>query len=324
MTETIVQLKQVSKQYSMLTSQSKQLLSIFKSPEKKPSFFALRDVTFEVKKGETVGLIGLNGSGKSTLSNILAGIILPTYGEMSICGEVSLLAIGAGLKPTLSGIENIRMKCLMLGYSTQEIEHMIPAITEFADLQSFIHQPIKRYSSGMKARLGFAIAVQIDPDILIIDEALAVGDTTFYKKCTDKIAEFQAAGKTIFFVSHSLSQVQNLCDRIIWIHYGEVRLDGPAQEVGLEYSKFVHRYNKLSKEDKQAYQTNLKKRQMNTIHGKDKPTFASKKEAKSYPLATIMYLGSLWLLVLVSAIFMESSHFATKVYEIIASFWNFS
>ncbi|EUJ42247.1 ABC transporter ATP-binding protein [Listeria riparia] len=324
MPETIVHLKQVAKQYSMLASQSKQLLSIFQPAEEKPSFFALRDVSFAVKKGETVGLIGLNGSGKSTLSNILAGIILPTYGDMHIRGEVSLLAIGAGLKPTLSGMENIRMKCLMLGYSTQEIEQMIPAITEFADLQGFIHQPIKRYSSGMKARLGFAIAVQIDPDILIIDEALAVGDTTFYKKCTDKIAEFQAAGKTIFFVSHSLSQVQNLCDRIIWIHYGEVRLDGPAQEVGLEYSKFVHQYNKWSKEEKQAYQTECKQRQMDTSLHQEQPAYPSQKEGTGSQRGTLWYLSALWILVLVSAMLMESSHLATKVYEIIASFWNFS
>ncbi|MBC2303629.1 ABC transporter ATP-binding protein [Listeria booriae] len=322
MVENAVEAEHISKQYSMFTSQSKELLYFWKKSKKKPSFLALRDVSFQVKKGETVGFIGLNGSGKSTLSNILAGIILPTYGEVKMNGEVSLLAIGAGLKPTLSGVENIRMKCLMLGYSNKEIERMIPDITEFADLHDFIYQPIKRYSSGMKARLGFAIAVQIDPDILIIDEALSVGDTTFYKKCTDKIADFQTAGKTIFFVSHSLSQVQHLCNRIIWLHYGELRLDGPADVVGLEYSKFVHRFNKLTKEEKQAYQTNLKQRQKNKIE-QDKDSITHNKLKWHRRQSPFIYLSILWLVVIVSALGMESNLFATKVYDLIASLWQF-
>ncbi|WP_430534607.1 ABC transporter ATP-binding protein [Listeria rocourtiae] len=316
MIESMVSVQRVSKQYSMITSPAKQLRSLFHPRAKKPAFLALRDVSFEVKRGETVGLIGLNGSGKSTLSNILAGILPPSHGSVQTGGDVSLLAIGAGLKPTLSGLENIRLKCLMLGYSNAQIAEMIPAITDFADLHDFIDQPIKRYSSGMKARLGFAIAVQINPDILIIDEALSVGDTTFYKKCTDKIAQFQAEGKTIFFVSHALSQVRTLCDRIIWLHYGEVRLDGPAEEVGLEYSKFVHRFNKLSKEEKTEYQQKLKKRQTNTH---ELQRSLSNKKQPDVRKTTVVYLSILWAFTIFSAIAMESSTFFTKLQEIIAS-----
>ncbi|MBA3926034.1 ABC transporter ATP-binding protein [Listeria rustica] len=319
MIESMVSVRHVSKQYSMITSPAKQLRSLFHPREKKPEFLALRDVSFDVKRGETVGLIGLNGSGKSTLSNILAGIIQPSHGTVQTGGEVSLLAIGAGLKPTLSGMENIRLKCLMLGYSNAQIAEMIPAITEFADLHDFIDQPIKRYSSGMKARLGFAIAVQIDPDILIIDEALSVGDTTFYQKCTDKIAEFQQEGKTIFFVSHALSQVRTMCSRIIWLHYGEVKLDGPAEEVGLEYSKFVHRFNKLSKEEKTQYQQTLKKRQNNSNQLDIKHTYNQRKVNNEFRKSTVIYLSILWIFTIFSAISMESDMFFTKLQEIIAS-----
>ncbi|EUJ27878.1 ABC transporter ATP-binding protein [Listeria cornellensis] len=323
MTESMVSVTHVSKQYSMITSPAKQLRGLLKSNREKPTFLALRDVSFEVGPGETVGLIGLNGSGKSTLTNILAGIIQPTHGKVHTRGEVSLLAIGAGLKPTLSGMENIRMKCLMLGYSNQQIAEMIPAITDFADLHDFIDQPIKRYSSGMKARLGFAIAVQIDPDILIIDEALSVGDTTFYTKCTDKIEQFQEEGKTIFFVSHALSQVRTMCDRIIWLHYGEVRLDGPAEEVGLEYSKFVHHFNKLSKEEKTEYQQNLKKRQNNTNQIDTPRTYKQDKANGGFRQSTIVYLSILWTFTIFSAIAMESGMFFTKLQEIIANILQF-
>ncbi|WP_099224793.1 ABC transporter ATP-binding protein [Listeria costaricensis] len=312
-----VEVNHVFKQYSMLTSQSRELLALLKPVKNQPAFLALQDVSFQVKKGETVGLIGLNGSGKSTLSNVLAGIVPPTSGEVKIKGEVSLLAIGAGLKPTLSGVENIRMKCLMLGYSTKEINRMIPEIIEFAGLQSFIHQPIKRYSSGMKARLGFAIAIQIDPDILIIDEALSVGDTTFHKKCTDKIKEFQALGKTIFFVSHAMSQVQNLCDRIIWLHYGEVRLDGPADEVGLAYSKFVHQFNKLSEEEKKTYQADSKQHQM---QAKMARSVAADQKANSL---TWLYQGGLAVWIIFSAACMEVSEFSAKIYDFIGHFLKF-
>ncbi|MBC1912732.1 ABC transporter ATP-binding protein [Listeria booriae] len=319
MTEPIVRVAHVSKQYSMITSPAKQLRSLLRPTKSKPAFLALRDISFTVQPGETVGLIGLNGSGKSTISNILAGIIQPSHGTVETKGEVSLLAIGAGLKPNLSGMENIRLKCIMLGYSNQQIAKMIPAITEFADLHEFIDQPIKRYSSGMKARLGFAIAVQIDPDILIIDEALSVGDTTFYKKCTDKIAEFQASGKTIFFVSHALRQVRDLCDRIIWLHYGEIRLDGPADEVGLEYSKFVHHFNKLSKEEKKEYQQNLKKRQANVEQLDTSHAYSAKKAHGAIRKSTILYLAILWVFTIFSGLFMESATFLAKFHELLAS-----
>lgn len=245
----------VSKSYQMYTKQSDKLLDIFLPNKKKSNrnFNALNNVSFEIYEGETVGIIGINGSGKSTLSNLLAEVMPPSSGILTINGETSLIAINAGLNKQLSGLENIELKCLMLGMKKDQIKKLTPQIVDFADLGHFIDQPVKNYSSGMKSRLGFAISAYTDPDILIVDEALSVGDKTFYKKCLNRIDEFKAEGKTIIFISHSLSQMRSISDRVLWLHHGKVREFGAAKEVLDNYDKFIKWFNNLSKQEQKEY-----------------------------------------------------------------------
>jgi ABC-2 type transport system ATP-binding protein len=193
-------------------------------------FTALRDVTLDISAGHSVGLIGPNGAGKSTLLNILTGILRPTTGTVEVNGRVSsLLELGAGFNGELSGRDNVYLNASLLGLSRRETDRHFDSIVAFSELEDFIDNPVKHYSSGMYVRLGFAVAVHVDPDILLVDEVLAVGDEAFARKCLDKIAEFQREGRTILFVTHALDLVEQICDRGIVLDHGRVVFDGDPQ-----------------------------------------------------------------------------------------------
>ena len=199
-------------------------------------FWALRDVSFEVPVGQTFGIIGSNGSGKSTLLKCLAGILEPDNGNLKAEGRMAaLLELGAGFHPDLSGRENISLNGAILGMTRREIEKKFDGIVAFAGLEQFIDTPVKNYSSGMVVRLGFAVAINVEPEILIIDEVLAVGDEEFQQRCFEKIEQFRKDGRTIVFVSHGLSQVSQLCDVALWLDKGAVRTIGPSYKVVSEY-----------------------------------------------------------------------------------------
>jgi ABC-type polysaccharide/polyol phosphate transport system ATPase subunit len=198
--------------------------------------WALKDIDFEIEEGESLGIIGPNGAGKSTILKLVAGIMRPTSGEIMIRGKVSpLLELGAGFHHDLTGRENIYLNAALLGISEGETKAKFQEIVDFSELERFIDVPLKHYSSGMYMRLGFAVAVSVDPAILLIDEVLAVGDEAFQRKCLAKIEEFQKEGRTIIFVSHALTTVAEMCHRALWLDQGRIRTIGPADRVVEEY-----------------------------------------------------------------------------------------
>lgn len=204
-------------------------------------FWALKGVDFEVPSGATFGVIGSNGSGKSTLLKCLAGILIPERGFVKVEGRISaLLELGAGFHPELSGRENVFMNGAILGMSKKEITDRFDSIVEFAGLEDFIDTPVKNYSSGMFVRLGFAVAANVEPEVLLIDEVLSVGDESFQRRCAEKIDEFRRDGRTIVFVSHGLGQVEQLCDDVAWIDKGDLRMIGPSAEVISAYQGDSH------------------------------------------------------------------------------------
>lgn len=202
--------------------------------------YALNGVSFDVKKGETVGIIGTNGSGKSTMLKIITGVLNPTGGNVEIEGRISaLLELGAGFNSEYTGIENVYLNGTMTGFTKEEIDGRLQEILEFADIGDFVHQPVKTYSSGMLVRLAFAVAINIDPEILIVDEALSVGDVFFQAKCFKKFEDFKKEGKTILFVSHDLSSVQKYCDRVVLLNKGNKLAEGSAKDMVNLYKKVL-------------------------------------------------------------------------------------
>ena len=243
MEEYAVEFRHVSKIYKLNRKEKN---------EKPVLFYALKDLSFQIPKKHVVGILGTNGSGKSTMATILAGISAIDEGEMVVNGEQALVAINIGLNGRLTGIENIRYKGTMLGLRPQEIEQITEGVIEFSELGDFIYQPVKKYSSGMKSRLGFSINLCLDPDIMIIDEALSVGDRAFANKCMRRMQELKTDGKTIIFISHTLPQIMKFCDQALWIEGGRLREYGQVREVCDHYSKYVDYLNSLKKEEKQA------------------------------------------------------------------------
>lgn len=249
------------KRYPMFKGDKDRLKGLFVPGYKPEEFTALNGVNVEFKKGEIVGIIGLNGSGKSTLSSIIAGISFPTEGTLEVNGEVSMLSAGAGLENELTGIENIRYKGILLGFEDEQIDSIMDDIIKFADIGPHIHQKLRTYSSGMRSRLGFAISVHMDPDILIIDEALAVGDNSFTDKCLAKMNEFKEKGKTILFVSHSVMQMDGFCDKVMWIHRGNILGIEPPKKILLPYCGFAREVNGMTTEEKNNLRPVLKEYQ---------------------------------------------------------------
>src|SRR6266853_1553297 len=226
------------KQFATLKSALLQR-SILRELQPSETFPALTDVSLTVSKGSTFGVIGRNGSGKSTALKLVAGITKPTSGTVKVDGRISaLIELGAGFHPEISGRENVFINGIMLGLSKREIQARFDEIVDFAELREFIDAPVKTYSSGMYMRLGFAVAINVDPDVLLVDEVLAVGDEGFTHKCLDKFGEFRRRGKTILLVTHSLNLVERFCDDAVWLDAGQKRAEGdPKRVVGAYLTK---------------------------------------------------------------------------------------
>ncbi|HLG95886.1 MAG TPA: ABC transporter ATP-binding protein [Bryobacteraceae bacterium] len=199
-------------------------------------FYALKNVSFRMEPGESIAVIGSNGAGKSTLLSLLAGLVPPDSGTVQVNGRVAaLLELGSGFHHDLTGAENVRLNAALLGISRRRMNHIFQAIVDFSELADFMDEPLRTYSAGMTMRLAFAVAVNVDPDILLIDEVLAVGDNSFQAKCFEKILDFRRQGKSIICVSHVAEMLRQLCDRAIWLDHGDVLLDGPIAEVTDSY-----------------------------------------------------------------------------------------
>lgn len=256
-----IEINNVTKEYKVFSSPKQRLLhSLTRFNRFKPSIFvATDDIDIKIPKGEILGIIGRNGAGKSTLLKLITGVSFPTRGEIKVNGRISsLLELGAGFNPELTGMENIFFQGNLLGMSHQDIKSRVDDILEFADIGDFINQPVKNYSSGMFARLAFATAINVDPDILIVDEVLAVGDIAFQFKCIEKMKEFAQKGVTIIFVTHSMMSLYRFCQRAIWIDKGRVIMDGTVEDVVPRYEDSLRVVDKKEKkeEEEKEKQTN--------------------------------------------------------------------
>ncbi len=242
MSEYAIDIQHITKTYNMYKKPSDRFKEAL-SPTKKSYhdlFYALDDVTMQIKKGEMIGFVGENGSGKSTMLKIITGVLTPTSGSMVINGKISaLLELGSGFNPEYSGYENIFLNGMVLGFSREEMEERVQDVIDFADIGDHLYQPVKTYSSGMFVRLAFAVAINVDPDILIVDEALAVGDLEFQLKCMEKFTEIKNSGKTILFVSHDVNSIRRFCDRTFWLQHGKVVEYGDTMDVTTNYENFL-------------------------------------------------------------------------------------
>ena len=246
---TAVSANKLSKGYRQYKKPSDSLKELILRRPFHQMFWALRNIDFDLEPGSTLGVIGDNGAGKSTLLKLLAGTIKPTVGSLEVYGRVSaILELGSGFHPEFTGIENIRIGCAVLGLNGAEIQQKIPEIIEFSELGDAVYRPVKNYSSGMYVRLAFSVVTSVDPDILIIDEALSVGDQHFQRKSLDRIRGFISAGKTVVFCSHNLYQIKSLCKKVLWLDQGEMRMIGKPEDVVEAYLDHCRERDALTRE----------------------------------------------------------------------------
>ena len=247
MKDNIINIKHISKVYKLYDNPLDRLKEALKLTKKKKytEYFALNDISFDVERGSTVGLIGTNGAGKSTLLKIITGVLTPSSGEVNVQGKIAaLLELGAGFNQEYTGIENIYLNGSMMGYTKEQMDERVETITEFAGIGDFINQPVKTYSSGMFARLAFAVAINVDPDILIVDEALSVGDIYFQAKCFNKMDEIKKKGTTILLVTHDMSSVIKYCDKVVVLNQGNFLKEGnPKEMVDIYKRLLVNQYD---------------------------------------------------------------------------------
>lgn len=284
MNDYAIRVKNVSKMYKLYdkpTDRLKEALGVTKKKRYR-EHYALREVSFDVKKGETIGIIGTNGSGKSTILKIITGVLNQTSGDVEINGRISaLLELGAGFNMEYTGIENVYLNGTMIGFSKEEIDQKLQDILDFADIGDFVNQPVKTYSSGMFVRLAFAVAINIDPEILIVDEALSVGDVFFQAKCYKKFEEFKQLGKTILFVSHDLSSISKYCDRVVLLNKG-VKLDeGDSQKMVDQFKKVLVGVD-ITKEEQSENKKNANNKIENAVKGKWKDNFQINPKLNEY------------------------------------------
>lgn len=250
--DVIVSCRELTKTYDLYTGEGDRIRALLGLPAKGVRFNALEGVTQDFLRGEIVGLAGLNGSGKSTLARIIAGITHPTSGDCTVRGSVNMLAANVGMNDQLTGRENIYYKCMLMGLTKRQIARVENSIIDFAEVGVYIDQPLRTYSSGMRSRLGFAISVHVDPEILIVDEALSVGDAAFSEKCLDRMQEFRDSGKTIFFVTHAPWQMLHFCDRVMWMHKGCVIGFDDADVMVPSYVEFTRDWTKMDQAARDA------------------------------------------------------------------------
>lgn len=234
---TVIEVNNVSKRYQLHSRRQLMVQHALKKMRREnQEFWALRDISLAVREGESVALVGHNGAGKSTLLSLIVGVTAPTSGTIRTCGRIgSLLELGTGFQPELTARENIYLCGSLLGFRRAELDARFDEIVLFSELERFLDEPIRTFSTGMVARLGFAVAVHRDPDILVLDEVFSVGDQNFQKKCVARIHDFRKRGKTLLFVSHQMESVISTCDRAIWLDHGRLRMDGPVEQVAQAY-----------------------------------------------------------------------------------------
>lgn len=237
----LVEVDNVSIKFNMaserIESMKEYVIKRLKGTIKYNDFYALKDISFSMNKGDSIGLVGLNGCGKSTLLKTIAGVLKPYTGSVKVHGNIApLIELGAGFDLDLTGEENVFLNGALLGHSHEEMEKYYDDIVEFSELGSFMSVPVKNYSSGMLARLGFGVATIGSPDLLIVDETLAVGDFKFQEKCEKRIQKILNNGTSLLFVSHAINQVKRLCERVLWIEQGKIKMDGPTADVAVKYS----------------------------------------------------------------------------------------